>query len=78
MIRENRPRVVLADSSSIAEDYHDFLRELKERIVQYQVRAVLSVNRELVLLYGLIGRNILNRQQQRGWGAKVIDYLAVD
>ena len=54
------------------------MRELKERIVQYQVRAVLSVNRELVLLYWPIGRNILNRQQQRGWGAKVIDNLAVD
>ena len=68
----------MADSSSIAEDYQDFLRELKERIVQYQVRAVLSVNRELVLLYWPIGRNLLNRQQQRGWGAKVIDNLAVD
>lgn len=69
---------VLADSSSIAEDYRDFLRELKEGIVQSQVRAVLSVNCELVLLYWPIGRNILNRQQQRGWGAKVIDHLAVD
>ncbi|WP_333375927.1 DUF1016 N-terminal domain-containing protein [Microcoleus sp. N9_B4] len=46
--------------------------------MQYQVRAVLSVNRELVLLYWSIERNILNRQQQRGWGAKVIDNLAVD
>ncbi|MEG4861160.1 DUF1016 N-terminal domain-containing protein [Microcoleus sp. K1-B1] len=46
--------------------------------MQYQVRAVLSVIRELVLLYWSIGRNILNRQQQRGWGAEVIDYLAVD
>ncbi|WP_333108517.1 DUF1016 N-terminal domain-containing protein [Microcoleus sp. S13_D1] len=46
--------------------------------MQYQVRPVLSVNRELVLLYWPIGRNILNRQQQRGWGAKVIDPLAVD
>ncbi|WP_333395209.1 DUF1016 N-terminal domain-containing protein [Microcoleus sp. N9_A1] len=46
--------------------------------MQYQVRAVLSVNCELVLLYWPIGRNILNRQQQRGWGAKVIDHLAVD
>jgi hypothetical protein len=78
MIRENLRGWVLADSSSIAEDYHDFWRELKEGIVQYQVRAVLSVNRELVLLYWPIGRNILKRQQQRGWGAKVIDYLAVD
>ncbi|MEG4092579.1 DUF1016 N-terminal domain-containing protein [Microcoleus sp. Pol12B4] len=39
--------------------------------MQYQVRAVLSVNCELVLLYWSIGRNILNRQQQRGWGKKV-------
>ncbi|MEG4007628.1 DUF1016 N-terminal domain-containing protein [Microcoleus sp. Pol11C1] len=54
------------------------MRELKERIVQYQVRAVLSVNCELVLLYWPIGRNILHRQQQRGWGAKVIDNLVVD
>ncbi|MEG4245983.1 hypothetical protein QUA46_23145 [Microcoleus sp. MON2_D6] len=44
----------------MAEDYQDFLRELKERIVRYQVRAVLSVNRQLVLLYWPIGRNILN------------------
>ncbi|MEG3921772.1 DUF1016 N-terminal domain-containing protein [Microcoleus sp. T3_A4] len=42
------------------------------------MRPVLSVNRQLVLLYWLIGRNLLNRQQQRGWGAKVIDNLAVD
>jgi len=46
--------------------------------VQYQVRAVLSVNRELVLLYWSVERNILNRQQQRGWEPKVIDNLAVD
>ena len=41
MILENLRGWVLADSSSIAEDYHDFWRELKEGIVQYQVRAVL-------------------------------------
>ena len=42
------------------------------------MRAILSVNRELVLLYWQIGRDILNRQQQRGWGAKVIENLAAD
>ena len=68
----------MANNLSIPEDYYDFLRELKGRILQAQVRAVISVNRELVLLYWQIGRDILNRQQQRGWGAKVIDNLAVD
>jgi hypothetical protein len=52
------------------------LEDLKARIRQAQVRAVLSVNRELVLLYWHIGLEILQRQQQEGWGAKVIDRLA--
>jgi predicted nuclease of restriction endonuclease-like (RecB) superfamily len=38
----------------------------------------LSVNRELVLLYWSIGRDILSRQKSEGWGSKVIDRLAVD
>lgn len=37
------------DQSSMAEGYDDFLRDLKERIRSAQVRAVLAVNRELVL-----------------------------
>ncbi|MFB2967425.1 YhcG family protein [Aerosakkonema sp. BLCC-F183] len=68
----------MANSLSIPEDYNDFLRELKERIRNAQVRAALSINRELVLLYWQIGQDILNRQQQQGWGAKVIDRLAND
>ncbi|WP_445175106.1 YhcG family protein [Microcoleus sp.] len=68
----------MANNLSIPEDYYDFLRELKGRILQAQVRAVISVNRELVLLYWQIGRDILNRQQQQGWGAKIIDNLAAD
>ncbi len=60
------------------QDYDDFLRGLKERILSAQVKAALSVNRELVLLYWYIGREILTRQQQQGWGAKVIDKLAAD
>ena len=43
-------------------DYDDFLRDLKERIRRAQVRAALAVNRELVLLYWQIGREILTRQ----------------
>jgi len=58
--------------------YDAFLQELKERIRSAQVRAALSVNRELVLLYWGIGRDILTRQQSEGWGAKVVDRLADD
>src|ERR1700674_5256917 len=60
------------------EGYDDLLRDLKERIRTAQVRAALAVNRELVRLYWQIGRDILIRQQEQGWGAKVIDRLARD
>lgn len=43
-----------------------------------QLRAVLAVNRELISLYWGIGRDILTRQKDQGWGAKVIDQLAAD
>lgn len=58
--------------------YTDWLADLKTRIHTAQQRATLAVNRELVLLYWQIGRDILARQGEQGWGAKVIDRLAED
>jgi predicted nuclease of restriction endonuclease-like (RecB) superfamily len=62
----------------LPKDYDSFLKSLKERVRSSQLRASLSVNRDLVLLYWRIGRDILERQSQAGWGAKVIDLLAHD
>lgn len=58
--------------------YADWLAELKTRIHLAQQRATLAVNRELVLLYWQIGHDILQRQAEQGWGAKVIDRLSRD
>ena len=60
------------------ESYAGFLQELKQRIREAQLRASVSVNRELVLLYWRIGRDILDRQEREHWGTKVIDRLAAD
>lgn len=64
--------------STSPEGYADWLAELKSRIHSAQQQATLAVNRELVLLYWQIGRDILVRQADQGWGAKVIDRLAHD
>ncbi|MBW4662046.1 MAG: DUF1016 family protein [Drouetiella hepatica Uher 2000/2452] len=64
--------------NQLGREYEAFLRDLKERIRDAQLRAAIAVNRELVLLYWRIGHEILTRQQQQGWGAKVIDRLAKD
>ncbi|MCC7142225.1 MAG: DUF1016 family protein [Candidatus Eisenbacteria bacterium] len=38
----------------------------------------LAVNSELILLYWYIGRELRSRQEQAGWGAKVVQQLADD
>jgi predicted nuclease of restriction endonuclease-like (RecB) superfamily len=58
------------------DSYAQFLADLKRRIQAAQLRASVAVNRELVLLYWQIGRDILERQQRETWGVKVIDRLA--
>lgn len=59
-------------------DYQDRVKTLKARIQSAQQRAVLAVNQELLQLYWQIGSDILLRQQEQVWGAKVIDRLAQD
>ena len=60
------------------QNYSALLNGLKTRIRSAQVKAALAVNQELILLYWHIGREILVRQQEQGWGAKVIDRLSQD
>ena len=62
----------------VPEGYAQLLADLKRRIQAAQLRASLAVNRELVLLYWQIGRDILDRQERERWDAKVIDRLAAD
>jgi predicted nuclease of restriction endonuclease-like (RecB) superfamily len=59
-------------------EYETLLSDLKDRIRQARVRSAIAVNRELVILYWCIGRDILHRQMEQGWGSKVIDRIAKD
>jgi predicted nuclease of restriction endonuclease-like (RecB) superfamily len=63
---------------ALPQGYEALLSELKTRIRQHQTRAALAVNRELILLYWSIGRDILRRQENEGWGKHVIPRLAKD
>jgi predicted nuclease of restriction endonuclease-like (RecB) superfamily len=77
-VKARREQMTNRKSSPPPAVYDTFLQELKDRIRSAQVRAALSVNRELVVLYWSIGRDILSRQENEGWGAKVIDRLSDD
>ncbi len=58
--------------------YSDWLRDLKLRIQGARQRALLAANAEQLQLYHHIGRELLDRRDRDGWGAKVVDRLAQD
>lgn len=58
--------------------YKSVFKELKEKVLLSQYKAVQSVNKELVILYWEIGHTILQHQSKEGWGAKIIDSLSAD
>ncbi len=67
-----------AGTAVLPQGYHALLNELKERIRTAQIKAALAVNRELIALYWQIGQQIVDQQEQEGWGTGIIDRLAKD
>ncbi|MEM1279127.1 MAG: PDDEXK nuclease domain-containing protein [Cyanobacteria bacterium P01_H01_bin.152] len=66
-------------SNLIPEDsYRELLENLKGRVRTSQIKAALAVNQEMISLYWQIGQDILTRQEQQGWGSKVVDRLSAD
>lgn len=59
-------------------DYGQLLVEVKERIRSAQYAALKAVNTELVGLYWDLGRMIVERQEQSGWGKSVVERLSQD
>lgn len=58
--------------------YAQFLTEVKQRIRAAQYEALRAVNREQIQLYWDLGRLIVERQQQHGWGKSVVETMARD
>jgi hypothetical protein len=65
-------------SEIIEQGYCEFLTIVKDAIRQTQQKAVSSVNTYMLLLYFKIGQMIDAKQNELGWGAKVIDKLSLD
>jgi predicted nuclease of restriction endonuclease-like (RecB) superfamily len=65
-------------SSALPAGYTTLLANLKARVHAAQLRAAVSVNRELILLYWDIGRIIVEAQKTKGYGKQVVERLAGD
>ena len=69
---------VAGNKLDLPSDYQATLADLKQRIKHERLQLTLTANATMILLYWDIGRVILDRQNQQGWGAKIIDHLSED
>jgi predicted nuclease of restriction endonuclease-like (RecB) superfamily len=58
--------------------YNQWLVELKNNIHQSRLQTALKVNNDMLILYWYIGRQLIQKIDEEGWGAKIIEKLAVD
>ena len=69
---------IAPNSSEMSNTYLQFIEEIKSEIQQQRISVILNANATMICLYWNIGRAILQKQADEGWGAKVIDRIAAD
>jgi hypothetical protein len=68
----------MSDSIIATAEYDELLDSIKRTLAAGQLRAARAVNNVLIETYWQIGRDIVRRQQDQGWGARVIERLSAD
>ena len=69
---------VAPNLSEMSDAYLKFIEEVKSEIQKQRISVVLNANSSMICLYWNIGRSILKKQEEEGWGAKIIDRMAKD
>lgn len=67
-----------SELNDMPESYIGFFKEVKQKILAERLKTIISANCAMIILYWEIGRSILTRQKNEGWGSKVIDRLSYD
>ena len=76
--RDDATFPIASPRAELPDDYGTTLADIKQRVLTQRLRVVTAANAAMVELYWDIGRTILDRQRNAGWGAKVIDRLSAD
>lgn len=61
-----------------SDSYRSFIQRLTQHVQAAQNRAARAVNTELIALYWMIGREIMDQQESAGWGDDVVGRIAHD
>lgn len=59
-------------------EYQEWFQHLCEEIGKQRLKAVMQLNAATLQHYWWLGNDIIRKQKEQGWGAKVIDQLSDD
>ena len=68
----------MAHRLSADSQYKKWVVELKSKIGAAQIKAAMTVNRQLLELYWQLGKDIYEKQQKANWGEGLIEQLSKD
>ena len=66
------------ENSLHTSEYFGFVEDIKQQIRNSQIKAMVKVNQELLLMYWNIGKSIIQMQKQYTWGDNFLEQLAKD
>lgn len=58
--------------------YEEFIQKITAQIKNQRLQVVRQANTAMIYMYWQIGREVLKKQSEEGWGAKVIDRMSQD
>jgi predicted nuclease of restriction endonuclease-like (RecB) superfamily len=75
---ENEWIIFTVMSKTEKDPYKAFFNDIKEKIHLAQYEALKQVNKTLLALYWDIGKSIVDKQKQHGWGKSIVETLSED
>jgi predicted nuclease of restriction endonuclease-like (RecB) superfamily len=68
----------MTDVITASTEYRELIDSIEQTIAAGRLRAARAVNNIMVETYWAIGREIVARQREQGWGARVVERLSAD
>ena len=76
---ENKNRIISNESvEQLPNGYSEWKNNIEYLIEVSKLRSAINVNTDTLTLYWNIGNSILQKQQNEGWGKKIIEQLSKD
>lgn len=73
-----KPRAVKSHDVKVDREYMQWLRDIKSRYRNAQIKAAVKVNAEQLLFNWQLGRDLVERKAEEKWGTGVVEQLSLD